>query len=96
VTGTAGAGLRRGRTARAEREREQASAKWDGGASASASGAQKGAGVRGRATWPGISACVRASCWYMVGLGEGRTDRGGPTTQRERERVGARGNGSVR
>jgi hypothetical protein len=32
--------------------------KWDEGASAGAGGAQKGAGVRGRATWPGISACV--------------------------------------
>jgi hypothetical protein len=40
------------------RERERADAKWDGKASAGAGGAQKGARVRGRATWPGISACV--------------------------------------
>jgi hypothetical protein len=33
--------------------------KWNGGASAGAGGAQKGAGVRGRATWLGISTCVR-------------------------------------
>jgi hypothetical protein len=58
VTGMAGAGLRRGRAARAERARERAYAKWDGEASVGAGGAQKGAGVQGRATWPGISACV--------------------------------------
>jgi hypothetical protein len=55
----ADAGLRRGRAARAERERERACAKWDRGASAGAGGAQKVPGVRGQATWAGISACVR-------------------------------------
>jgi hypothetical protein len=52
MIGTGGAGLRRGRAARAEHERERACTKWDGGASAGAGGAQKGVGVRGRATWP--------------------------------------------
>ena len=40
-------------------ERERDCVKWDEGVSAGAGGAQKGAGVRGRATWPGISARVR-------------------------------------
>jgi hypothetical protein len=83
----------RGRAARAERERERVCAKWDGEASAGAGGAQKGAGVRGRATWPGISACVCACCWSTAGRREGGADRGGPTTQRER--AGARQNGSA-
>jgi hypothetical protein len=49
VTGTAGAGLRRGRAVRVERERERDCAKWDGDASVGAGGAQKGAtGVGGR------------------------------------------------
>jgi hypothetical protein len=59
VTGTAGAGLRRGRAAREKRARERDCTNWDEGASAGAGGAQKGAGVRGRVTWPGISTCVR-------------------------------------
>jgi hypothetical protein len=58
MTGTPSAGLRRGRAVWAEHEREQACAKWNGEASVGAGGAQKGAGVRGRATWPGISECV--------------------------------------
>jgi hypothetical protein len=52
VAGTAGVGFRRGRAARAERERERDCAKWD-------EVSQKGTGVRGSATWPGISACMR-------------------------------------
>jgi hypothetical protein len=59
TTGTTGAVHRRGRAAWAERERGRGCAKWDGGASAGAGGAQKGAGVRGQATWSGISACAR-------------------------------------
>jgi hypothetical protein len=43
----------------AERERGRGCAKWDEGASAGVGGAQKGARVRGRATWPEISVCVR-------------------------------------
>jgi hypothetical protein len=43
VTGTTGAGLRRGRAAKVERERERDYAKWGGEASAGAGGAQKGA-----------------------------------------------------
>jgi hypothetical protein len=58
MTGTSSAGLWRGRAVWAEHEREQACAKWNGEASVGAGGAQKGAGVRGRATWPGISECV--------------------------------------
>jgi hypothetical protein len=65
----------RGSPGRAERAREQACVKWNGGASVGAGGAQKGAGVRGRATWPGISACMRA-CWSTVGRREGGADRG--------------------
>jgi hypothetical protein len=78
VTGTEGAGLRRGRAARAERARERTCVKWDGGASAGAGGAQKGAGVHGRATWPGISACMHACCWSTTGRGEGGADRAVP------------------
>jgi hypothetical protein len=59
TTGTTGAGHRRGRAAWAERERGRGYEKWDGKASAGAGGAKKGAGVRGRATWPRILACVR-------------------------------------
>jgi hypothetical protein len=59
TTGTASAGLRRGPTPWTERERGQGCAKWDGGARAGAGGAHNGARVRGRATWPGISVCVR-------------------------------------
>jgi hypothetical protein len=44
VTGTAIAGLRRGRAAKAEQERERDCAKWVREASAGVSGAQKGAG----------------------------------------------------
>jgi hypothetical protein len=41
--------------------------KWDRGARAGAGGAQKGARVRGQATWPGISAGVRASPQRFTG-----------------------------
>jgi hypothetical protein len=75
MTGTAGAGLSRGRAARAERERERGCAKWDEGASAGASGAQKGAGVRGQATWPGISACVRKCARAGPRLVVGKAER---------------------
>jgi hypothetical protein len=54
MTGTVGAGLRRGRAVRAERERERGCAESDEGVSAGAGGAQNGARVRGRVTWPGI------------------------------------------
>jgi hypothetical protein len=47
-------------------------------------GAQKGAGVRGRAMWPGISACVRecarAGPWRVAGKAELTR---GPMAQRE-------------
>jgi hypothetical protein len=78
--GTAGAGLRRGRAAWAERERGQGCAKWDREASAGAGDAQKGAGVRGWATWPGISACVRECARAGPRRAWGRRSRqGGPT-----------------
>jgi hypothetical protein len=38
------------------------------GASAGAGGAQKGAGVRGQATWPGISACVHTGPRWLAEL----------------------------
>jgi hypothetical protein len=44
--------------------------KWGRGASAGAGRAQKGAGVRGQATWSRISACVRAGPWQFVGKAE--------------------------
>jgi hypothetical protein len=63
--------------------------KWDMGASAGAGGAQKGTGVRGQATWPGISTCAR---WSTVVHGEGGADRAVPRRS-ERERAHG-GNGS--
>jgi hypothetical protein len=67
--------------------------KWDGGASAGVGGAQKGAGVRGRPTWPRIQACVRAAGPRRV-VGKPELT-GGPMVQRERERTCGR-NGSAR
>jgi hypothetical protein len=85
TTGTAGAGLRRGRAALAERERGRGCAKWDGGASAGMGVAQKGAGVRGRAMWAGISACVLVH----GGRREGGADRAVPhRSERESRRAG--------
>jgi hypothetical protein len=85
VTGTAGAGLQRGRAARAERERERGCAKWDGGASASVGDAQKGARVHGLVTWPGISACVRECARVCPWWGAGKAElTGGPMAYRER------------
>jgi hypothetical protein len=80
----------RGSPARAERERERDGAKWDEGASAGAGGAQKGAGVHGRASWPGISSCVH-ECVHAGPRWGARKEEltGGPTTQREE--TGARG-----
>jgi hypothetical protein len=75
--------------------------KWGRGASASAGGAQKGAGVRGRATWPGISACgrgcTRAGPRRGVRKAEliGRSHSAARERERERERAGARGNNSA-
>jgi hypothetical protein len=90
VTGTAGAGLQRGRAARAKRrERTRLYTKWDGEASAGAGDAQKGAGA-----WSGDVAgdpgeCARVhACWSTVGRGEGGADRGVP---RRSEREQARG-----
>jgi hypothetical protein len=40
------------------------------GASAGASGAQKGARVRGQATWSGISACVHTGPQRFAGRAE--------------------------
>jgi hypothetical protein len=60
--------------------------KWDRGASASVGGAQKGAGVRGQATWPGISVCVRAGPRWVAG----KTDLTG------RSHGAARGSGRAR
>jgi hypothetical protein len=40
------------------------------GESAGAGGAQKGAGVRGQATWSGISACVHAGPRRLAGKAE--------------------------
>jgi hypothetical protein len=49
----------------------------------------------GRAMWPRIPAtCASARLLVHGGRGEGGADRGGPR-RRERERRGARGNGSV-
>jgi hypothetical protein len=90
MTGTAGAGLRRGRAAWAEREREQACAKWNGGASAGAGDAQKGDRVRGGdvAGDLGVRARVRAR-WSTAGHREGRADRAVPwRNERERARGG--------
>jgi hypothetical protein len=78
----------RGSPTRSSGEGERACAKWD--REASAGGAQKGAGVRGRATWPGISAGMRA-CWSMTSRGEGGSDKVVP----QRRGAGARGNGSA-
>jgi hypothetical protein len=91
---TRSSGAGRARERERERERERGCAKWDGGASAGAGGAQKGAGVRGRATWPGISACVRECVRAGPRRGAGKAElTGGPTVQREgagecRERLG--------
>jgi hypothetical protein len=56
-------------------------------------GAQKGAGVRGQAMWLGISACVHAGPRRFAGKAEltGRPH----DAERERERAGARRNGSA-
>jgi hypothetical protein len=89
VTGTAGAGLRRGRAARVERERERGCAKWDGGASAGVGGAQKGDGVRGWATWSGISACVRECARASPRRGAGKAELTGGS------HCAARGNGRM-
>jgi hypothetical protein len=61
VTGTTGAGLRRGRVAKVERERERDCAKWGGEASAGAGGAQKGArGVGGQCGQGSRRTCASA------------------------------------
>jgi hypothetical protein len=64
--------------------------KWGRGASAGAGGAQKGAGVRGQATWPRMSTCVCAGPRRFVGKVE-LTERSHDAV---RERGGARRNGS--
>jgi hypothetical protein len=46
--------------------------------------------VRGRATWSGISACVRACCWSTAGRGEGGADRGSHCAARGNGRAGKR------
>jgi hypothetical protein len=63
--------------------------KWNGGASAGAGGAQKGARVRGQATWLGISACV-CEC-TRVGPRRGA----GKAELTWRSHSAARGSGSV-
>jgi hypothetical protein len=65
----------------AEREREQGCAKWDGEASAGTGGAKKGAGVRGRATWPGAGKAE------LIGRSHGAARK------RERARGGGGGGG---
>jgi hypothetical protein len=73
MTGTAGAGLLRGRAAWAERERERACAKWNGGASAGAGGAKKGAGCVGGRLGRGsrrVRECVRVGPRRGVGKEE--------------------------
>jgi hypothetical protein len=56
-------------------------------------GLKKGAGARGRASWPRISAtCVSAHALVHGGRGEGGTDREGP---RRRERKGERARGTT-
>jgi hypothetical protein len=56
--------------------------------SAGAGEAQKGAGARGRASWPRIPAtCASARALVHDGRGEAEADRGGPQS---RERTGAR------
>jgi hypothetical protein len=94
MTGMAGAGLRQGRAAWAECERECGCAKWDG--EASAGGAQKGARVRGRATWSGISTYVRECARAGPRWGAGKAELTGwsRSAVRERERV-RRGNDSA-
>jgi hypothetical protein len=87
VTGTAGAGLRRGRLAWVERERERACTKWNGGASAGADGAKEGVGVRGRATWPRTSVCVRKCARVGPRWGAGKAELTG------RSHCAARGRG---
>jgi hypothetical protein len=87
MTGTTGAGHWQGRAAWAERERERGCVNWDERASAGVDGAQKEAGVCGRATWPGISACMRLL--VHVGRGEGRAHRAVPRhSERESRRAG--------
>jgi hypothetical protein len=71
----------------ADRKRGQGYAKWDGGASAGAGGAQKGDGVRGWATWPGISACVRV-CWSTAGAVKAELTGRSHGTARESGRAG--------
>jgi hypothetical protein len=53
-------------------------------------GAQKGAGVRGRETWPGFSACgASARVLVQGGRGEGGADRAVPQrSEREGGRAG--------
>jgi hypothetical protein len=74
MTGTMSAGLQRGRAAWAERERERACAKWNGGASVGAGSAKKEAGMHGRATWLGISACVRECVRVGTRWGAGKAE----------------------
>jgi hypothetical protein len=62
VTGTAGAGLRRGRATKAERERERDCVKWDREASAGAGGAQKGAGGVGGQRGRGSRRTCASAC----------------------------------
>jgi hypothetical protein len=84
-----GVGLQRGGATWAKRERERDCAKWDEGVSVGAGGAQKGAGVHGWATWPGISVCVR-ECWCTAGRGEGGADRGSHSAARGNGHAGKR------
>jgi hypothetical protein len=90
MTGTMGAGLRRGRAARAERERERDCVKWDGGVSVGAGGAQKGAGARGRASWLGISACVHECARVGPRRGAGKAELTGRSHGAARERESGR------
>jgi hypothetical protein len=88
MTGTAGPGLRRGRTAWVELERGQGCAKLDRGASVGAGGAKKGAGCMGGRHGRG-SRCACASARVLVHgrRGEGGADRAVP---RRSEKAGAR------
>jgi hypothetical protein len=91
MTDTAGVDHRRGRATWAEHERERGCAKWDEGTSAGAGSAQKGVGLRGRATWPGISACVRECERASPRRGKGKAELTGRSHGAARERERTRG-----
>jgi hypothetical protein len=90
MTGTTGAGLRRGRVAWAEHERERGYAKWDEGVSAGVSGAQKelGAWAGDVAEDPGERERVRTR-WSTADTG--KAELTGGSHGAARERASARG-----